>query len=74
MGRFISYLKARNMIVMCYLHYLVLVKDSSSETLTLESVRVVSEFPEDHPGVPPEREINFGIDLLPDTQPISISP
>ncbi|WMV43384.1 hypothetical protein MTR67_036769 [Solanum verrucosum] len=31
-------------------------------------------FPEDLPGVPPEREINFGIDLLPDTQPISIPP
>ena len=24
--------------------------------------------------IPPEREIEFGIDLLPDTQPISISP
>ncbi|WMV50937.1 hypothetical protein MTR67_044322 [Solanum verrucosum] len=31
-------------------------------------------FPEDLPGVPPEREIDFGIDLLPDTQPISIPP
>ena len=31
-------------------------------------------FPEDLPGIPPEREIEFGIDLLPDTQPISIPP
>ena len=31
-------------------------------------------FSEDLPGIPPEREIEFGIDLLPDTQPISISP
>ena len=31
-------------------------------------------FPEDLPGVPPKREIDFGIDLLPDTQPISIPP
>ena len=31
-------------------------------------------FPEDLSGVPPEREINFGIDLLLDTQPISILP
>ncbi|KAH0784217.1 hypothetical protein KY290_003815 [Solanum tuberosum] len=48
------------------------------ETPTLESVLVVNEFPEvfpeDLPGVPPEREIHFGIDLLPDTQPISIPP
>ncbi|WMV24606.1 hypothetical protein MTR67_017991, partial [Solanum verrucosum] len=29
---------------------------------------------EDLPGVPPEREIDLGIDLLPDTQPISIPP
>ncbi|KAH0679302.1 hypothetical protein KY284_020387 [Solanum tuberosum] len=54
------------------------VKDSSSETATLESVPVVNEFPEvfpdDLPGVPPQREIDFGIDLLLDTQPISIPP
>ncbi|WMV58889.1 hypothetical protein MTR67_052274 [Solanum verrucosum] len=31
-------------------------------------------FPDDLPGVPPEREIDFGIDFLPDTQPISILP
>ena len=78
MGRFISYLKARKMISKGYLYHLVRVKDSSSESPTLESVPVVSEFPEvfpeDLPGVPPEREIDFGIDLLPDTQPISIPP
>ena len=31
-------------------------------------------FLEDLPGVPPEREIDFGIDLFLDTQPISIPP
>ncbi|XP_015169968.1 uncharacterized protein [Solanum tuberosum] len=31
-------------------------------------------FPEDLPGLPPEREVGFGIDLIPDTQPISIPP
>ncbi|KAH0658050.1 hypothetical protein KY289_026798 [Solanum tuberosum] len=76
MGRFISYLKARKMISKGYLYHLVRVKDSSSESPTLESVLVVNEFPEvfpdDIPGVPPEREIDFGIDLLPDTQPIYI--
>ena len=49
-------------------------RDSSLKTPTLESVPVVCEFPEVLPGVPPEKEINFGIDLLPDTQPISILP
>ncbi|XP_069147059.1 uncharacterized protein [Solanum lycopersicum] len=76
MGRFISYLKARKIISKGYLYHLVRVKDSSSETPTLESVPVVCEFPElfqeDLPGVPPEREIDFGIDILPNTQPIYI--
>ena len=31
-------------------------------------------FSEDLSGIPPEREIEFGIDLLPDTQCISIPP
>ncbi|KAH0781192.1 hypothetical protein KY290_000790 [Solanum tuberosum] len=52
--------------------------DSSSENPTRESVPVVNDFPEvfpeDLPRVPPEREIDFGIDLLPDTQPIYIPP
>ena len=34
----------------------------------------VDVFSKDLPGIPPEREIEFGIDLLPDTQPISIPP
>ncbi|KAH0692437.1 hypothetical protein KY285_019534 [Solanum tuberosum] len=78
MGRFISYIKARKMISKGYLYHLVRVKNSSSESPTLKSVPVVSEFPkvfpEDLPGVSPEWEIDFGIDLLPDTQPISIPP
>ena len=45
---------------------------------SLESVRVVNEypevFPEDLPGLPPQREIEFSIDLVPSTQPISIPP
>ena len=65
MGRFISYLKARKMISKGYLYHLVLVKDSRLETLSLESVPVVCEFPKVLPGVPPERD--FGTDLLPDT-------
>ena len=47
------------MISKGYLYHLVWFKDSSSETLTLESFRVVSEFLEDLLGVPPEREIYF---------------
>ncbi|KAH0722626.1 hypothetical protein KY290_005278 [Solanum tuberosum] len=59
MGLFISYVKARKMISKGCLYHLVWVKDSSSETPTLELVTVVNEFPEvfpeDLPKVPPER-------------------
>ena len=78
MGRFISYLKDRKMISKGYIYPLVWAKDSSLETPSLESVPVVCEFPgvfpKDLPRVSPEREIDFGIDLLLDTQPISIPP
>lgn len=54
------------------------VKSDDVEPPSLESVPIVNEFPnvfpEDLPGVPPDREIDFGIDVLPDTQPISIPP
>ncbi|XP_070025325.1 uncharacterized protein [Nicotiana sylvestris] len=44
----------------------------------LESVPVVNEFPDvfpdELPRIPPNREINFGIDVMPDMQPISIPP
>ena len=77
-SRFISYFKARKMISNCYLYHLVWVKESRSRTPTLETVPVVCEFPEvfpnDLPGVPPKREINFGIDLLPNIEPIFIPP
>src|SRR5688572_17238643 len=76
--KFISCLKARKMIAKGCIYHLVRVRDENSETPSIESVSVVNEFvdvfPEDLPGIPPEREIEFGMDLLPDTQPISIPP
>ncbi|XP_070005143.1 uncharacterized protein [Nicotiana sylvestris] len=49
-----------------------------SDPPALQSVLVVREFPEvfpdDLPGLPPERIIYFGIDLMLGTQPISIPP
>ncbi|WMV18631.1 hypothetical protein MTR67_012016 [Solanum verrucosum] len=50
------------------------VKDVESETPPLDSIPIVREFPDDLPGIPSEREIDFGIDLIPDTKPISIPP
>ncbi|MCF7184013.1 hypothetical protein L3H42_10980, partial [Corynebacterium sp. MC-13] len=77
-GKFISYLKARKMIRKGCLYHLVRVHDLEAESPTLQSVPVVNEFPDvfpdELPGLPPEREVEFTIDLLPDTQPISIPP
>ena len=68
---FISYLKARKLISKGCFYHLVQFKDTKSETPNIQSVNIVNEFPdvfpEDLPRVPPDREIEFGIDLLPDT-------
>ena len=74
----ISFFKARKIIAKGCLYNVVRVKDLECETRSIELVPVVREFPEvfpnDLPGVPLEWEIDFGIDLLPDTNPISIPP
>ena len=77
-AKFISYFKARKMMSKGYICHLVRVRDVGAEPPTLQSVSVVNEFidvfPEELPGLPPEREVEFGIDLIPGTQPISIPP
>ena len=77
-GRFISYLKARKMIAKGCIYHIVRVRDADAEIPTLQSIPIVKEyadvFPDELPGIPPEREIDFSIDLLPGTQPISVPP
>ncbi|XP_070018094.1 uncharacterized protein [Nicotiana sylvestris] len=77
-GKFISYLKAQRMIGKGCLAYLAHIINPESEPPTLQSVQVVREFlevfPDDIPGLSPERIVDFGINLTPGTQPISIPP
>ncbi|KAH0661557.1 hypothetical protein KY284_026488 [Solanum tuberosum] len=77
-GRIISCLKSCKLISKGCLYHIVRVKDLESKIPSLDSVPVVKDFlevfPDDLPGIPPEWEIDFDIDLLPDTQPISIPP
>ena len=51
---------------------------AEGKELTVDMVPVVRDyptvFPEDLPGLPPEREVEFGIDLMPGTAPISKTP
>ncbi|XP_057250791.1 uncharacterized protein LOC130591479 [Beta vulgaris subsp. vulgaris] len=53
-------------------------KRLEEEKLKIEHVKVVNEFPdvfpEDIPGMPPQRELEFTIDLVPGTAPISKAP
>ena len=59
-----------------YEAYLDLVLNTQVSELKIESVPVICEFtdlfPEELPGLPPEREIEFGIELVPGTTPIFI--
>ncbi|XP_070039512.1 uncharacterized protein [Nicotiana tomentosiformis] len=77
-GRFISYLKATKIINKGCIYHLLRVIDTDAKAPTLESVPVVNEFLEVFPdellGIPPDREIDFGIEMMQGTQPISIPP
>lgn len=76
--RIISFLRAQRFLSKGCQGFLAVVRDTRVEEPSLEQVPIVNEFPEvfpeELPGIPPEREIEFCIDLLPGTQPISIPP
>ncbi|XP_070036810.1 uncharacterized protein [Nicotiana tomentosiformis] len=75
-GRVISFLKAQRMVGKGCLAYLGFVRDVGAVTPTIYYILVVRDFPDVFPadlsGMPPDRDIDFGIDLMSDTQPISI--
>ncbi|XP_070032333.1 uncharacterized protein [Nicotiana tomentosiformis] len=77
-SREISHLKAQRMAEKGYLEYVVFVRDVSADTSTVESVLVVTDFPDMFPVDPSsmtfDRNTDFGIDRVPGTQPISIPP
>ncbi|WMV24832.1 hypothetical protein MTR67_018217 [Solanum verrucosum] len=61
-----------------YLAYLAHIRDVEVDAPSIEFIPVVLEFrevfPTDLPGMPPDRDIDFCIDLEPSTRPISIPP
>ncbi|XP_070049157.1 uncharacterized protein [Nicotiana tomentosiformis] len=69
---------AHRMVGKGCLSYLAFVRDVSATTPTIDSVPVVRDFsdvfPADLPGMPPYRDIDFGIDMVLGTQSISIPP
>ena len=50
----------------------------ADEEYGVQETRIISEFsdvfPEDLPGLPPVREVEFGIEVIPGTAPVSITP
>ena len=77
-GQINSSMKAWKLISKCFPYNVVRVKDLECETSSIESVHVVREFPKvflnDLPSVFPKWDIFFSIDLLANTNPISIPP
>ncbi|KAG8475376.1 hypothetical protein CXB51_031882 [Gossypium anomalum] len=74
----ISSMSAQRYLRKGYEAYLAYVINTKEIEKKVESVPVVCEFadvfPEELPGLPPVREVEFGIDLIPGTAPISIAP
>jgi hypothetical protein len=75
--RLISALHATRLIAKGCLGFLACVTEDKAEA-KIEEIPVVQEFidvfPDELPGMPPDREIEFTIDLLPGTAPISKDP
>ena len=76
--RVISALQARRMLKKGCKGYLATVRDTQQGELKLEDIPVMKEFLdvflEDLSGFPPDRKIEFSIDLLPGSSPISKAP
>ena len=71
-----SFIRAKGMVSKGCLDFLAHLRDYTTQVPSIESVSVVREFldvfPADLPGMPPDRDIDFCIDLEPGTRPISI--
>ena len=76
--RIISFLCAKKMVRKGCLAFLAHLRDDTTQVPSIESVSIVRKFldvfPADLPGMPPDRDIDFCIDLEPGTHPISIPP
>ena len=74
----ISAATARKMVRKVYEAYLAYVIDTVKARPSVSDIPTVSDFldvfPKEFPGLPPQREIEFAIDIVPDATPTSITP
>ena len=78
MSNVISAMQARRLLRKVCEAFLDLALDSKRGQIELENILVVKDlldvFPKELPGIPPEREVDLSIDILPRTTPISRAP
>ncbi|KAL8133843.1 hypothetical protein AgCh_009056 [Apium graveolens] len=76
--KFLSVMQARRLMRQGCEAYLAHVVDTKKETSILDEIAIVREFPdifpEELPGLPPDCEIEFSIDLIPGAEPVSKAP
>ncbi|XP_074337001.1 uncharacterized protein LOC141674179 [Apium graveolens] len=76
--KLISALKASKLLSKGCDGYLAFVKDTSKDEPRIEDYPVMREyedvFPDELPGLPPHREVEFTIELVPSAEPISKAP
>ncbi|KAL8100391.1 hypothetical protein AgCh_032593 [Apium graveolens] len=72
--KFLSILEAKKLLRQGCEAYLAHVVDTEKRVPELEKISVVNEFsdvfPDELPGLPPDREIEFSIDLIPRAEPV----
>ena len=76
--KFLTVIQAKRLLCQGCEAYLAHVVDLEKKMPKIEDVPVVNEFPDvfpdELPGLPPDREIEFAIDLAPGTEPVSRAP
>ena len=76
--RIISCMKAQKCLRKGCIAFLAHVVDKKAEECKVEDIPVVREypkvFPEDLPGLPPQRQVEFRIDLVPGAAPVAKAP
>ncbi|KAL8120809.1 hypothetical protein AgCh_017842 [Apium graveolens] len=76
--KFLTAIETRRLIRQGCEVYLAHVMDVEKESVRIEDIPIVRDFldvfPDELPGLPPDREIEFTIDLAPGTEPVSKAP